>query len=289
MVEKDTHTKHLNGHFLSLLCPANQPGTIFKIDRKFGKALLMHNKKKYPICVNAVVIIFLTIIVFFLLFYSRINNKKKLITLNKENLPILIKKIGDATRSNNPLHVNSSGGMTSIALTLAQEIGTNTLPIVVSKECSSNCAEILLPAGQSVYFRDNPIIAFHGNTISYKHFVESDDSVDSTYCNWIYVDEILDLYSSRGVNQNFWKEQMLRLQPNVEFKILPNKCPWRIYNFKNEAWLPTSKQLRELLKLNFEGSVCADDLKECKKRIDRRWIKGARIVVGDEVYISKGH
>lgn len=183
---------------------------------------------------------------------------------------------------------SSRGGSTRVALKLGEKIKDAGVTLVVNNECSSNCAEIILPFSKKVIFEQNPIIEFHGNIQSYSHYVENDAIKDKEHCNWLYKRQLEKLLTQKNLNLNFWKEQMKRLEPDVSFEYIYRTCPKRHYNFKNNYWLPTSAQLRELWGLEFDGTVCADFPKDCKKRIDYRWMKGTRVVIGDEVYTSRG-
>lgn len=182
---------------------------------------------------------------------------------------------------------NSKGGKTSVSLAVTREVKTAP-KLVINEECSSNCAEIMLPFASKVEFVNNPIIAFHGNTFSYRYFVEAYAEKNTEYCNWLYADEMSHLYEQKGLNKHFWKTQMSILKPKVSFIYKAGKCPLRVYNFENSFWLPTSEQLKKGLGLEFTGSVCADDFYSCTLKINTRWRIGTRVVVGDKIYISKG-
>ena len=97
-----------------------------------------------------------------------------------------------------------------------------------------------------------------------------------------------DTLSKKKLNYKFWRDVEKRLKL-IKFQITDSsRCPGKIREFQNHMWLPTSTQLRELWGLQFDGSVCSDDYNRCTKRVDRRWRNGTRIVIGDEVYVSKG-
>jgi len=208
--------------------------------------------------------------------------------LDEYNFDKILEEIESASNDNQQLHFNSSGGKVSVALKLAKEIKKRKLSLIISKECLSNCAEILIPSASNVKFFQSPMIGFHGNIQSYSFYVQKLAKNNTSYCKWGYVEKQVSILESAGLNTDFWTEQMLRLKPDITFHYEDKKCPSREYNFKNKLWLPTGKQLRDLWGLKFEGSVCADDFDLCKKKIDYRWKKGTRVVVGDEVYISKG-
>ncbi|CAM3737165.1 hypothetical protein [Litorimonas haliclonae] len=216
------------------------------------------------------------------------NNKSTpKIPLYDESLPILKGLIDRvAKNSSNNLVLNSTGGSTRVSLEIAKLLKDNHIDLIVDKECSSNCAEILLPSANTVTFKNNPIIAFHGNILSYKHFLNSSENIKGSKCNWQYAYDLEKILIDKDMNLDFWSHQMERLEPNVTFEVDRSGCPWRRYNFKNIAWLPNSNQLRNMWGLKFSGSVCADRINLCRKKIDKRWEKGTRIVIGDEIYVS---
>ena len=187
------------------------------------------------------------------------------------------------------LRISSRGGLASTSLQAAQIIQLKKINIVIKKYCISGCAEKILPAASKVSFIDDPIIGFHQNILSSRYAVKSYAGDYNKYCNWLYARETEQSYSSSGHNVLFWQETMKRLKPEFSFDYAPKKCPKTKYVFENQLWLPASDQLSELLGLKFSGSVCADDFEKCKKKVDRSWGVGTRIVIGDEIYISKGH
>lgn len=216
-----------------------------------------------------------------------ISAKPKPVIINRANLSNLFESIQTANDLRQPLVFNSYGGMTSIALVLAWEIN-GKVDIIINDECISNCAELILPAAQKLYFHENPIIGFHGNISSYRSFVESRFKGNTSFCNWNYEERFQELLQTNKVNLHFWGEQMKRLNPKVTFEVRQGDCPKIQYNFENHMWLPTSEQLMKLFNLEFKGVVCADNPRKCKKRIDDRWAQGTRIVIGDIVYVSRG-
>lgn len=209
------------------------------------------------------------------------------ITINKFNLPKILERIETASESNQPLVFNSYGGSTFFSLLLSSQIDEK-LNIVVDQECTSNCAEIIMPSAKSLLFKNRPIIGFHGNTTSYRYYVEQSNLNDKSQCNWVYEENFQKLIKAKAINPNFWVEQMDRLQPKVSFKLIRGECPQINYNFKNHIWLPNSDQLKNLMNIRFQGSICADNYRRCSKRVDRRWAKNTRVVIGDKVYVSRG-
>lgn len=184
--------------------------------------------------------------------------------------------------------IRSSGGNENATSQLAVHLLTKNLSLDVHGFCFSECAEFLLPAADELNFINMPMIGFNwGPMMDYKQYVESQTDVST--CPLGSLANQKKLLKSRNLNADFWKEIETRIIITKFLSLdIGKNCPLNIREFENQIWLPTGMQLRELWGLKFEGSVCADDFEKCKVKIDDYWSKGKRIVVGDEVYISKG-
>ncbi len=185
--------------------------------------------------------------------------------------------------------VSSGGGLPDSALSMARQIEDAENDLVILGVCNSACAEYLLPAANSLIFQDNPIIGFHWNAMMIESLYKRHGRKDLEYCTHQDSKELYNLHVRSQVTPKFWQETFSRLGHShfsLDYKV--DECPWKKMAFENHLWLPTSEQLRNLWGLKFSGSVCADNFNVCKEKIDVRWAKGTRIVVGDEVYISKG-
>ena len=183
---------------------------------------------------------------------------------------------------------NSHGGLPSAAHAISKQIQTRHINIIVDKECLSACAETVLPSSNNIRFKNRPLIGYHWNSImTFDQKTRYGGSLE--YCDLTNVEKQVQLLESKNMNVEYWRETEKRL--NLKFyKVVPkiDRCSWKRRAFENRMWLPTSEQLRNIMKLKFTGKVCADIFQECSRRIDRRWPKGTRLVVGDEIYISKG-
>lgn len=184
--------------------------------------------------------------------------------------------------------LSSGGGETILSYKIARNIELNENIVVIKGECLSACAEDILAAAKGVIFKSEPLIGFHWN--SYMNRAQMIRyGGDVSLCTSKGIDNQKYLYDLKKLNLDFWKEIERRLVLE-RFQVVPktNACPWKHREFKNRMWLPTSDQLKNLWGLQFDGSVCADNIEYCQKKIDGRWKAGSRIVVGDEVYVSKG-
>lgn len=187
------------------------------------------------------------------------------------------------------IKLNSNGGKPSISLMIAEILEEKKVSLVIDSECSSACSEIILASGNNIVFHNSPIVGFHWGPQMNKHLLERSAGHDLEQCSWENVVAIEKLYARKGLNANFWRETLTKLKlTNYAVDYKEAECPWHSKTFENHIWLPSSEQLRNNLKLSFLGSVCADNYDQCTRRADKRWKKGTRIVIGDEVYVSKG-
>jgi hypothetical protein len=182
----------------------------------------------------------------------------------------------------------SAGGNAKAGSRLGTHLLTKQFSLDVIDFCLTSCAEFLLPAADNIKFIDSPLIGFNRSpAMDYSRYVKS--GTDMPTCNLISVENQRKLIEARNLNADFWKETEARL---ILYRFIvgdtPKNCHVTVRKFENQIWLPNSQQLRDLWGLEFEGSVCADDFEQCKKKIDNHWLKGTRIVVTDEVYTSKG-
>ncbi len=186
------------------------------------------------------------------------------------------------------IEVTSSGGSNKYAIEVAKKIYKNSIHIEIVSECTSACVEFLLPAAESIKFIDKPLIAIHwGPILNFGQYKRARGHLNGCELNDLVAQ--VKLFEAKKLNQNFWHHTEKRLVlKHYELSDKPEQCPWKTREFENDFWLPTSKQLKEMWGLKFTGSVCADNISYCSNVINYRWPKGTRIVIGDEVYISKG-
>lgn len=192
------------------------------------------------------------------------------------------------------LGINSVGGDSIVALDIAEIVRERQFHVIIDGKwgiCASGCAEYILAAASSLKFRNEPLIGFHQNPQIIYHLLENSLPDESIHCDSLksQISETKVLYSSKNLNSDFWKQTLKKI--DLEF-FNPTKigtmCPAANWKFRNELWFPTSVQLKEILGLQFEGEVCADNLETCVPKIDKTWPAGVAFAVGDRTYISKG-
>lgn len=199
----------------------------------------------------------------------------------------------EAIENSDVIILNSLGGFPSSSFKIADVIIERNINIIVDDICASACAEHILPASQrfktqGLRFENEPIIGFHWNAAMLEALMKEQYSSEFKHCSFSDTYVSLDLQEGSGVNSQFWKAVKEKLGANgSEYKLDPKGCPLIKVKFENAFWLPDSNSLRNQYGLDFTGKVCADEPKKCMERIDRDWREGTRIVIGNEIYISK--
>lgn len=211
---------------------------------------------------------------------------QKQIFMSGEIDKLLVDKLETQNQIHAEILIHSTGGNPDPSLRFAELIIKSKNSIVVNGDCISACAEYVLPAASSIEMRNDPLIGFHWNAMMIEELMRNTATKDVEYCEFRDSKKLRQLQKNMGVNHNFWKQVLLKLENKKYFvEYRPGRCPWKKMNFRNRLWFPTSRQLREDYNLSFEGAVCADDYDKCLKKIDRRWSAGRRFIIGNRPYV----
>ena len=201
----------------------------------------------------------------------------------------LLSKLKTVDLQNAIIRVRSGGGDTEAGAKLGQYILDKNTSIIIARECISACAEFVMPAAESIRFENSPFVGFHWSpAMDFGQYKRAGANMD--FCKFPAAKIQDNILNSRSLNPGFWMEieRRLDLEEFYFVKKTNENCPWKVRNFKNHLWLPSGQQLRELWGLKFEGKLCADNYQACKNKIDRRWKRGTRIIVGNVLHISNG-
>ena len=186
------------------------------------------------------------------------------------------------------VRMSSRGGWPE-GIDIGNFIFENKISLQIEEECLSACAEYLLPASKSVNFIGSPLIAVHRNPWI-THSISQIDNADIIHnCNSNTYDKYIAFINKVGISKEYNPELLRRLELiGASYKINAFGCPFPYLKFKNQQWLLNSAQIEKFFNIEFSGTVCADNPNKCKTVIDSRWKYGTRVIIGNEVYVSKG-
>jgi hypothetical protein len=199
---------------------------------------------------------------------------------------VLVRKISEH-RGGKHLIITSFGGKVKDAVTVASMLRRDNWKITVVGVCNSACSGIILLGSDEVHITPGSVIGFHGDGLMKNHLyrLASGDPLSSCFLKDQDQEDLL--IEAAGVNRDFWKEQLFRLQPYDVSLGVPSKttpeCRILRYRLSLTYWYPNSEQLRSLFGLNFTGSVAADDLDKNINTIRSFNGAGAKVMVGDEI------
>lgn len=192
------------------------------------------------------------------------------------------------------LYIASNGGKSSKGLEASKIILQKNINLVIDGDfgiCASGCAEFILPSVSSIEFKNQPLVGYHNNPQIVSYILNESAADTAKHCNVIqsHVKSMEDLLKTSELNASFWQETYKRLElKSKKITQVNNQCPILDSKFKNELWFPTSRQLKKVLGLKFKGTLCSDNEKCYKMKIDKYWPAGTRMAIGNDTYISQG-
>lgn len=186
------------------------------------------------------------------------------------------------------INVDSSGGYTRSALLIAELFLSNDISIVIEGECSSSCAEYVLPSASSISLIGRPAIALHENTQMRRSVSKSIPNLTDheRECLEVMADWAEDVVQRGGGDKNHHLRTLDRLgTPQISSEKSSGDCPIIKFDFDPDIWLLTSSELKRFLPhKNITGSLCADydhgcDIffKNYKQTIKSAYLDGAVI------------
>ena len=143
--------------------------------------------------------------------------------------------------------VTSAGGQAGYGMQLGQLLGQYKLPIVIAGECSSACAEFLMPSANYVIILGQPRIAFHGNPLISRDIARERGLVIADHC-WPSLQYLEHLYTLRSLNYEFVERQRAYTgDPDIGFVEKSDGCLfYSHYSPPKTEWLPSVEMMRDL-------------------------------------------
>jgi hypothetical protein len=179
------------------------------------------------------------------------------------------------------LNIQSYGGEIGLSMDIAEIISSMNTTIIVNNYCISSCAEVILPSAKNIIFNDKPLIGFLGNSIMLEFLANSIKPPGFENCTFDNARRMREIYKRAKTNSEFWDLQLRYLQLK-NLSAAPtkqsNQCPKMQMNFIHDLWFPSSISLKDDLKLKFKGKVCADNVENCKIRIQKALPKRSFVI-----------
>jgi len=189
-----------------------------------------------------------------------------------------------------PILVDSYGGSASHAMNVSKIIYSRQKSIFITGECSSSCAEFILPAARKVYASEGALIGFHRDDLMAMDFFRSDQERHA-YCGADRAAWMVDLYKRQNLNVSFYKNVELKLDIKPSYNVkgsYDNGCVKMFSSSAHEMWYPTSYQLKEMLGIDIGHPICADSDICWKRKLAEGSVRGMSYIVGDKVYYPLG-
>ncbi|MEQ8405042.1 MAG: hypothetical protein RKE49_08085 [Oceanicaulis sp.] len=189
----------------------------------------------------------------------------------------------DAFKTHNQIAVSSTGGETHQALALARVLAPRRLHLIIDDYCFSACASLLAPAADSIEFGPDAMFGVHDSPAMARAVYVRDFGRDDD-CYVRSGGAHREMYAWAGRNPRFPDEVFERLEPLPARAVdIGGDCPRIEYGLTHQWWFPTSDQLRDLMGLEFTGTICADD-PDCMRRRLRALRMEGTVMVGEEIW-----
>lgn len=164
--------------------------------------------------------------------------------LNKEHVQKLHGAIGEIDL----VVINSGGGRVDYGRRIGEFLHEQDLPLMVAGECSSACAEYIMPGAQYVLALEGAIFNFHGNSLIARDIAHDRGYTIEARCPWKGLDWLEYIYSVKGLNYEFVDMQVQAIgAPKVEFVKKPDGClKYTRYELPTEDWSPSIDLMRDI-------------------------------------------
>jgi hypothetical protein len=200
------------------------------------------------------------------------------------------RKAGRIINIPGPVFVDTGGGDASTAENIAKLMVSRGKSIFILNECSSACAEILIPAAKHVYATENSIIGFHRNDLMALSYFRTPEELNK-YCEVERFNWLKSLYSERGLNPYFYKMTADKLGIVPVYGTYWGKgrnCENMITASAEDMWFPTSIQIKKYLGLDLGHPICADRKACWMPYLEKTGLAGDKYIIGDEFFKIKG-
>ena len=176
------------------------------------------------------------------------------------------------TNGGQELRVNSTGGHSQSALKIAEFLTGKDITVVVTGQCSSSCAEYILPAASKIELVGNPIVAMHQNNQIRLHKSTSLSGLTQREreCLKVFSAWADDLLERTGSDTDHYLKTLDRLKiKGISVDRGNGDCPIINFDLEPDIWILTTDELRAFLRHDdIEGELCSKAGAECLSILD---------------------
>lgn len=181
----------------------------------------------------------------------------------------------------NRISVSSLGGDPNYAYQFSQIIAREGLIVELGDECSSSCAEFVLPSAAKVVTHPNTLIGYHGSDWIGAWIRDTWYHNYPPNCGASRVEFLRDMYARRGLNSEAWREVVPRLKMVGQEAWIEDGCMAGSFSKWVVIWYPTSAQMRDIFGFDEIKTLCSDREECWSERIRGFGLVNKRFAVGD--------
>lgn len=192
-----------------------------------------------------------------------------------------VDRLDRASIEGSEITISSPGGDPVFGYAFGRIVFDRKLTVRLGEECSSSCAEFVLPAAARVVASSDTLIGFHGSDwighwVDKTYYSSSPAACEESRLTWLRM-----VYARRGLNTEAWREVARRLLiVDHEAEIDSGCLSSSIWKW-NSIWFPTSAQMRDLFGYQEIESLCSDNEACWVPRLRSFGTNGTRYAVGD--------
>ena len=179
--------------------------------------------------------------------------------------------------------VASGGGDTEWSAKSGQSLIDKEFDLFVNTLCSSGCAEFLIPAAQTVTVSDGALIGYHWSPIHDFHLIRKQFHISEACFPYLAIQR--EVQAKAGMNEQYWLHVRNALNPTDFAYFRTSECGEKQVVYENEMWFPDRAQMKELIGLSIEGSLCADNVERCTSYLNTIYQSGQSFMVGTQRHV----
>jgi hypothetical protein len=185
-------------------------------------------------------------------------------------------------RQKTTLRIDSVGGDADAAYTIATLIRQRQIDLNIGI-CLSACADIIVPASNSVHVNANTLLGYHVSDLLVRSLSIRPEFQGKNFCGAERNTWLDEMYRRHGLHSSFSRDVIAHLsiaKISAEWNVSRGCYIADIIPYTS-MWFPTGIQLRNLLGLQIPATICADTETCWRERIPHIARPGQIFAIGD--------